>query len=82
MKAALSTFAIRDKGRTDDEYSYILIENGEFYGMGYVSSSTADLDGLTSLKSMLTPYPGNNYIKSLVANYAVSNPDRKVEFAA
>lgn len=82
LKAALSTFAIRDKGRNDDEESYILIENGEFYGMGYISNSTNNIDGLSSLKSLLTPYPGNNYIKSLVANYAVSNPDRKIEFMA
>ncbi|RKR82737.1 DNA polymerase-3 subunit epsilon [Mucilaginibacter gracilis] len=82
LKAALSTFAIRDKGRNDDEYSYILIENGEFYGMGYISNSTVTDDGLLSIKSQLTPYPGNGYIKSLVANYAVSNPDRKIEFVA
>jgi DNA polymerase-3 subunit epsilon len=80
LKAALSTFAIRDKGRTDDEYSYILIENGEFYGMGYISNTTSNVEGLSNIKNLLTPYPGNNYIKSLVANYAVSNPDRKVEF--
>ncbi|OCX52630.1 DNA polymerase III subunit epsilon [Mucilaginibacter sp. PPCGB 2223] len=79
LKAALSTFAIRDKGRTDDEYSYILIENGEFYGMGYVKQG---LDGseLAVLKTQLTPYPGNGYIKSMVANYAFNNPERKVEF--
>ena len=81
LKAALSTFAIRDKGRNDDEQSYILIENGEFYGMGYISNSTIETDGLAAIKSLLTPYPGNGYIKSLVANYAVSNPERKVEFA-
>jgi DNA polymerase-3 subunit epsilon len=81
LKAALSTFAIRDKGRNDDEHSYILIENGEFYGMGYISNSTTSIDGLSSIKSLLTPYPGNGYIKSLVANYAVNYPERKVEFA-
>jgi DNA polymerase-3 subunit epsilon len=81
LKAALSTFAIRDKGRSDDEDSYILIENGEFYGMGYISNATVTGNGLASIKNLLTPYPGNNYIKSLVANYAVSNPDRKVVFA-
>lgn len=80
LKQALSTFAIRDKGRNDDEHSYILIENGEFYGMGYINHSVAG-DGLSSIKEQLTPYPGNGYIKSLVANYAVSNPDRKVEFS-
>ncbi|EHQ24382.1 exonuclease domain-containing protein [Mucilaginibacter paludis] len=81
LKAALSTFAIRDKGRHDDEYSCILIENGEFYGMGYISNSTVTDNGLSSIKSLITPYPGNSYIKSLVANYAISYPDRKLEFS-
>jgi len=80
LKAALSTFAIRDKGRTDEEHSYILIENGEFYGMGYVNQSFSGNE-LELIKTQLTPYPGNGYIKSMVANYAFSNPDRKVEFA-
>jgi DNA polymerase-3 subunit epsilon len=80
LKQALSTFAIRDKGRTDDEHSYILIENGEFYGMGYVDHAFA-ANELSLIKTHLTPYPGNGYIKSMVANYAFSNPERKVEFA-
>jgi DNA polymerase-3 subunit epsilon len=29
------SFAIIDKGRTNDERSYIWVENGRFYGMGY-----------------------------------------------
>lgn len=81
LKAALSTFAIRDKGRTDDEHSYILIENGEFYGMGYIKHHLAGTE-LALIKTQLTPYPGNGYIKSMVANYAFNNPDRKIEFVA
>jgi len=79
LKQALSTFAIRDKGRTDEEHSYILIENGEFYGMGYVSDGLP-VNELALIKTHLTPYPGNGYIKSMVANYAMSNPANKVEF--
>jgi DNA polymerase-3 subunit epsilon len=32
------SFAIIDKGRTNDERSYIWVENGRFYGMGYIDS--------------------------------------------
>ena len=81
LKDALLTFAIRDKGRSDDENSYILIENGEFYGMGYIKQNLLT-DGLPSIKSHLTQYPGNGYIKSMVANYAVNNPDAKMEWAS
>jgi DNA polymerase-3 subunit epsilon len=81
LKEALSTFAIRDKGRSDDENSYILIENGEFYGMGYIKQNLVT-DELSSVKTHLTPYPGNGYIKSMVANYAVNNPECKMEWAS
>ena len=75
LKAALFTYAIRDKGRSDDEYSYILMENGEFYGMGYVKQQYADSQ-LREIKSLITPYPNNNYIKSMITNYAVNHPER------
>jgi len=75
----LPTFAIRDAGRTDDEHSCLLVEKGKFYGMGYISHYF-DVDNLQQLKSHLTPYPGNDYIKGIVAGYATKFPDRKVLF--
>ena len=32
------------------------------------------------LKNYLTPYPGNDYIKTMVHNYAARYPQRKVVF--
>jgi len=80
LKQALPTFAIRDEGRTDDENSCILIEKGQFYGMGYISQYFS-VDNIQQLKNHLTPYPGNDYIKNMVANYATRYPERKVVFA-
>ena len=80
LNEVLPTFAIRDAGRTGDEHSCLLIEKGKFYGMGYISHYF-NADNLDQLKNYLTPYPGNDYIKNMVANYAVKNPDRKVLFA-
>src|SRR5205823_3629772 len=37
LKETLPTFALRDEGRTPDEHSCLLIEDGHFYGMGYIS---------------------------------------------
>lgn len=79
LHESLPTFAIRDAGRTDDEHSCLLIEKGKFYGMGYVSHYF-NVDSLTQLKNHLTPYPGNDYIKGMVAGYAIKFPDRKVVF--
>jgi DNA polymerase-3 subunit epsilon len=80
LKAAMHTFAIRDKGRNDNESSLILIENGQFYGMGYIDQHIDNPD-VSAIKSFLTPYPGNDYIKNMVANYALNFPERKISFA-
>lgn len=80
LNKALPTFAIRDAGRTDDEHSCLLIEKGKFYGMGYISHYYNG-DSLEQLKEQLKPYPGNDYIKNMVDNYAVKFPGRKMVFA-
>jgi DNA polymerase-3 subunit epsilon len=79
LNEALPTFAIRDKGRNYDEQSCILIEKGRFYGMGYISHDTV-ADNLHQLKTHLTPYPANDYIRNIVSSYAVRFPERKVVF--
>ena len=80
LKQALPTYAIRDEGRTGDEHSCILVEKGQFYGMGYISHYF-DADNIQQLKNYLTPYPGNDYIKNIVSTYAMRYPDRMVVFA-
>jgi DNA polymerase-3 subunit epsilon len=80
LKEALPTFAIRDEGRKTDEHSCILIEKGQFYGMGYISHYF-NADNLEQLKNYLTPYPGNDYIRNMVSNYAVRYPERTMVFA-
>lgn len=80
LNKALPTFAIRDAGRNDEEHSCLLIEKGKFYGMGYISHYF-NADSLDQLKNYLTPYPGNDYIRNMVDNYAVKFPDRKMVFA-
>jgi DNA polymerase-3 subunit epsilon len=80
LNEGLPTFAIRDAGRTDDEHSCLLIEKGKFYGMGYISHYF-DVDNLTQLKNHLTPYPGNDYIRGMIAGYVSKFPERKVVFS-
>jgi DNA polymerase III subunit epsilon len=79
LKQALPTFAIRDEGRKTDEHSCILIEKGQFYGMGYISHYF-EANNLDQLKNYLTPYPSNDYIRNMVANYAVKFPERTLVF--
>jgi DNA polymerase-3 subunit epsilon len=80
LRDNLPTFAVRDEGRRNDEHSCILIEKGQFYGMGYVSQDLS-VNGLDDLKNHLTPYPGNDYICNMVSSYAMRYPERMVVFA-
>jgi DNA polymerase-3 subunit epsilon len=49
--------------------------------MGYIADD-AEADNLHQLKNYLTPYPGNDYIKTMVSNYATRYPERKVMFVS
>ncbi len=59
------SYAIIDKGRYADEISCILIENGKFYGMGYVPIDQQIAD-ISLVKSMITAYKESFYIKELL----------------
>ncbi len=79
LKETLPTFALRDEGRTPDEHSCILIENGQFYGIGYISQYF-QADNIEQIKNFLTPYPGNDYIRNMVLNHAGEHPWKVLKF--
>ncbi|MCJ8209945.1 GIY-YIG nuclease family protein [Mucilaginibacter sp. RS28] len=79
LKHALPTFALRDEGRLPDEHSCILIEEGKFYGMGYISHYF-EVNNMEQLKAHLKPYPGNDYIRNMVLAHAEKHPHKKVMF--
>lgn len=69
------TFAIIDKGRSKDERSCIWIENGRFYGMGYIPSDISIHDPL-EVKNYTEPYKSNQYIEHLIFAYAEKHPGK------
>jgi DNA polymerase III subunit epsilon len=73
----LPTFAVVDAGKSKAEQCYILIEQGRFYGMGYVPENYS-FSNINDLKSTLTQYPDNDYVRHLVFQYADKNPHRRV----
>jgi DNA polymerase-3 subunit epsilon len=78
LKSALPSFAIIDAGRNEDEQSCLWIEQGKFYGMGYISFHT-DVTDVETLKSCIEPYPSNDYILNMVMDYAEMYPEKKIE---
>ena len=77
LKSILPSFAMLDKGRTEDEQSCLLVEQGKFYGMGYISSHT-DVNEVDLLKSALQPYPSDDYILHLIMSHAEQFPNKKI----
>lgn len=69
------SFAIIDKGRSADERSCIWVENGHFYGMGYLTSDIGFTD-ITEIKEYVTPYSSNQYIMQLIGTYAKKYPGK------
>lgn len=69
LQGNLPSFALVDSGRRGDERSCILIENGRFFGMGYLPADCMVQDA-EGLKDYLTPYPENDYMRGLVLQYA------------
>lgn len=73
-----STFAILDKGRSPEERSCIWVEQGHFYGMGYIPSDIGFTDP-SDIKHYVTPYKSNHYSLQLILTYAENHPS-KVHF--
>jgi DNA polymerase-3 subunit epsilon len=72
-------FAIIDKGINTDEYSCIWVENGHFYGMGYIPSDAGFTES-SEIKECVTPYKSNQYIMHLINAYAEKYPGKIKRF--
>lgn len=73
LKNSKPSFAIIDKGRSAEERSCVWIENGHFYGMGYLTSDIS-ITQPSEVKEYVTPYKSNHYMMQLVNSYAKKYP--------
>ena len=79
LRHELPSFAVIDEGREPGEKSCLLIEQGKFYGMGYIPENMA-LKHRTKLKKYLTPYPDNDYVRGLIYRHTELFPQHLVSF--
>ncbi|WP_018625899.1 exonuclease domain-containing protein [Niabella aurantiaca] len=77
LKEDTGTFYIIDKGRNREEKSCIWVENGAFYGMGYIDNS-ADIYSLEDIKDHLTRYTNTHYIMQLIISFICKYPHKVV----
>jgi DNA polymerase-3 subunit epsilon len=78
LKTFLPSFALFEDGFEENEQTAILVENGEFVGMGPVPRDKVLADR-KALREILTPYPDHARIRSLLMLEAERNP-HKVRF--
>ena len=74
-------FAIIDKGISTEERSCIWVENGHFYGMGYIPSDVGFTES-SELKDCVTPYRSSHYSMHLIYTYAQKFPGKVKRFQA
>lgn len=79
LTTQLPSFAVIDKGMRPGEKSYILIEKGKFVAMGY--TDVQDAKEIRELKSSLTLYADNLYVRSVIYKYAEKHPYQTLSFS-
>ena len=79
LEQQLPTFAYVDRGMHENEKSCILIQKGNFYGMGYIEDER-HFSSLDTLQPLLEPLQDNDFIRNLVFKHAASNPERVVGY--
>lgn len=79
LKSRLPSFTVMGEGRNKEEQSCILIEQGRFYGMGYLPMDYEAIAELDQLKNHLTQYPENDYMRGLVYQHAAKWPNKKID---
>ncbi len=82
--AALSSresFVILEEGRTSRESAYVVVENGQFTGMGYMPLEQLQSKELT-LEDFrdVSLYRENFNIRAIVSKYKEEHPDRVISF--
>lgn len=53
---------------------YIVVEDGKFYGMGFIKDNK-QLNDFNAVKKKVVQYPENEFIKSQLMQYALKNPE-------
>ncbi|HTL08671.1 MAG TPA: nucleotide excision repair endonuclease, partial [Chitinophagaceae bacterium] len=72
----LPTFLVTDG--EDEKANYFLMERGRFVGMGQLPKEAINTS-LEAIKTNLTMYPDNDYIRGLLYQFAEKFPDKKIK---
>lgn len=81
LKMKRKSYAVIDKGRNESEKSCIWVEEGQFYGMGYLDDED-EIHTVEEMKEKVRRYPGNYYMMQLVTSFAGYYPGKILHLSA
>lgn len=79
IKEFLPTFALLDESKHNNKQACLLMEEGRFYGMGYLPSSYK-IKTIEELKEKLDVHTDVAYIRTLILNHAQQFPQKMFSF--
>ncbi len=74
-----TTLAIKQKGRTEEEYSIVLMESGKYLGYGFVSQDI-QVSTFEELKTYIHLYPDNQDVRSIIESYTYTADEASVMY--
>jgi DNA polymerase-3 subunit epsilon len=81
LEEKLPTFAVMDDGKKENEKLCLLVERGNFWGMGYLPASTT-ITSADDLKIYLNPYADNDTIRNSIYLFVEKHPDKRISLPA
>lgn len=69
------SYVVLDKGLSENEISCIMVDQGSFFGMGYLPKNLQDISRQT-IHDYIKPYKENSYIRTLLLSHASNFPSQ------
>jgi DNA polymerase-3 subunit epsilon len=67
------SYVVIDKGLSENELSCIMVDQGSFFGMGYLPKNLENISRQT-IQEYIKPYKENSYIRTLLLSHASNFP--------
>jgi DNA polymerase-3 subunit epsilon len=69
------SYVVLDKGLSENEISCIMVDQGSFFGMGYLPKNLEKISKQT-IQEYIKPYKENSYIRTLLLSHARNFPSQ------
>ena len=69
------SYVVIDKGLSENEVSCIMVDQGSFFGMGYLPKNLENISR-QAIQDYIKPYKENSYIRSLLLSHAGTYPSQ------